>query len=276
MLKFKKIIAGTAALLVFTASAQGICKIAKRDNHTAIYSGKDLVVATTAKGNYVISSIQVNHKPYMYFAGLICYETGVKTPCNEANTPAGKCTELKAVDKDGKIVWQVKYQWRNMDVIRTIETGDYPGFKLTYDVEVTRDFPLDRVYMSLRLPPNNLYNRTGYVKNGIIQFRPHRKAEWFGILRSKTFPYITFSGDTVKEGVMIAAGNMISWNQLPATLLYSSSDKCYGTVELVYQLGKEMKKGDKHSFSVYIMPVNADNVAGNAQANFLKIKDSIK
>ena len=37
-----------------------------------------------------------------------------------------------------------------------------------------------------------------------------------------------------------------------------------------------MKKGDKHTFSVYIMPVSTGNVAGEAQANFLKIKDSIK
>ena len=276
MFESKKILTAAAALMIFTASAQGICQITKRDTHTAVYSGKDLVVATTAKGNYVISSIQVNHKPYMYFAGLTCYEEGVKTPCNEANTPAGKCTELKAENKDGKIVWQIKYQWRNMDVIRTIETGDHPGFKLTYDVTVTKDFPLSRIYMSLRFPPNNLYNRTGYVKNGIIQFRPIRKAEWFGILRSKTFPYITFSGDTVKEGAMIAAGDMTSWNKLPATLLYSTSDKAYWTVELVYQLDKTMKKGDKHTFSVYIMPVSTGNVAGEAQANFLKIKDSIK
>ena len=126
------------------------------------------------------------------------------------------------------------------------------------------------------MPARNLYTRTGYMKGGVIQFRPVKKAEWFGILRSKNFPCISFSGDTVKEGVMIAAGDMASWNRLPAVLLYSTSETCYSTVEFVYQFGKELKKGEKHSVSAFIMPINADAAAADMQENFLKLKDRIK
>ena len=264
------------AFAVSATAAEKFCKIAKRAGHTAIYSGKDMIITATAKSNYIISSFQKDHKVHLYFAGLSCMEKGVKAICNEANTPAGKCTELRAEDKDGKIFWQVKYQWRNMDVIRTIESGDYPGFKLTYDVEVTRDFNLGRLCFSFRMPQNNLYTRTGYVKNGVIQFRPLKKAEWFAILRNPHFPYVTFSGDKVDEGVMIMAGDMKSWNLLPKTLLYASTAKCYWTVEWVYQLGTQLKKGDKYSFSAYIMPVKSASVAADAQNNFLLLKDRLK
>lgn len=277
MFKFQKILsAGAAAAVTMTALASGVCKIDKRSGHTEVLSGKYRLVTSNAKGNFAVSAFSVDGKEYMYYAGLSIKEKGGKVTYNEANTPAGKCTELRADAQEGKIFWQHKYEWDFVNMIRTIETGDYPGFKLTCDIEVMRDFEFERVCMSLRLPYKNVYNRTGYIKNGIIQFRPHRKAEWFAILKNQNFPYITFSGDTVKEAVMIAAGNMASWNRLPTTLLYSTNDKCYWTAEFMYQFGKTLKKGEKHSFSVYIIPISSDNVAGEAQENFIKIKNFIK
>lgn len=277
MSKFQKImLAGLATAVSLTATAAGLCTIAKRDNHLALYNNDAMLVATAAAGNYAISSIQLKHKSFLYGLTFTCYEKGVKNPYTEARTPAGKCTELKAEAKDGKICWQVKYQWPCMDVTRTIETGDYPGFKLTYDFEVTRDFEFDKIYLSFNLPQSNVYNRSGYIKNGVFQFRPVRKAEWFGILRNRYFPYITFSGDTVNEGIMIAAGDMTSWNRLPGTLLYATTDKCYYVVQFMYQFDKVLKKGEKHSISVYVIPVSAQNTAADAAAAFLQIKDSIK
>lgn len=274
-MEFKKIF--LAALFPAVLFAQGnIYKIEKQGKYSAVYSGYNLMITATASGNYSISSFQYKHKPYMYFAGLTCYEKGVKAPCNELKTPAGKCTELRAESKDGKIFWQHKFQWRNMNVIRTIESGSYPGFKITYDVEVTRDFTLDRLYFSFRMPQNNGYIRTGYVKNGVIQFRPVKKSEWFGIQRNRDIPYITFSGDTVKEGVMIMAGDMKSWNMLPTTLLYATTSKCYWTTEFMYRLPKEQKKGNKFSLSAYVMMVNSENVAAEAQELYLQLKDQIK
>lgn len=275
MTGFKKIF--LAALIPATMFAQGnIYKFEKKDNYTAVYSGYNLLITSSVKGNFNISSFQYKHKPYMYFAGLTVYEKGVKNFCNEKNTPAGKCTELLAEAKDGKTLWKVKYQWRNMDVVRTIETGDFSGFKLTYDIEITKNFHPDRVYLSFRLPQSNLYTRTGYFKNGVIQFRPVQKSEWFGILRSSDFPCISFSGDSVKEAVMIMAGDMKSWNMLPKTLLYSTTSKCYWTVEFMYRMGKELKKGEKYTLSVYIIPVKSDTVAADMQENFLKLKERIK
>ena len=277
MSKFQKfMLAGIATAVTLTATAAGLCTIAKRDNHIALYNNDAMLVATAAGGNYAISSIQLKHRSFLYGLTFTCYEKGVKDPCSEARTPAGKCTELKAEAKDGKICWQVKDQWRNMEVIRTIETGDYPGFKLTYDFEVTNDFEFDKIYLSFNLPQSNVYNRSGYIKNGVFQFRPVRKAEWFGILRNRYFPYITFSGDTVNEGIMIAAGDMTSWNRLPGTLLYATTDKCYYVVQFMYQFDKVLKKGEKHSISVYVIPVSAKNTAADAAAAFLQIKDSIK
>ena len=257
--------------------AQGnIYKFEKKSNYSAVYSGYNMLIAATPKGNYSISSFQYKHKVHMYFAGLSVYEKGVKDPCNESKTPEGKCTELAAEANDGRILWKVKYQWRNMDVVRTIETGDFPGFKLTYDIEVTKDFQPDRVYLSFRLPQDNLYTRTGYFKNGVIQFRPVQKAEWFGIQRSKEFPCISFSGDTVNQAVIIMAGDMKSWNMLPKTLLYSTTKKCYWTVEFMYNLGKELKKGDKFTLSAYIIPSQSESVAADMQENFLKLKDRLQ
>ena len=275
MFNFKKIF--LAAFVPAALFAQGnIYKFDKKDNYTAVYSGYDLLIAATAKGNYTISSFQYKHKPHLYFAGLSVYEKGVKKSCSESSTPAGKCTELLAEAKDGKTVWKVKYQWRNMDVVRTIETGDFPGFKLTYDIEVTKDFQPDRVYLSFRLPQNNLYTRTGYFKNGVIQFRPVNKSEWFGIRKSNEFPCISFSGDTVKEAVMIMAGDMKSWNMLPKNLLYATTSKCYWTVEFMYNLGKELKKGEKYTVSAYVIPAKSNSIAADMQENFLKLKERIK
>lgn len=274
MFKFQKfMLAGLATAVTLTAAAGSI---ADRGSHVALYNNNAMLVTTGAARNYAISSFQLNQKSFLFGLTFSCYEKGVKTPCTEAGTPAGKCTEVKAEVKDGKVCWQVKYQWRNMDVIRTIETGDYPGFKLTYDFEVTNDFEFDKIYLSFNLPQNNVYNRSGYIKNGVFQFRPVRKAEWFAILRNPYFPYITFSGDTVNEGLMIAAGDMTSWNRLPNTLLYATTDKCYYVVQFMYQFDKVLKKGEKHSVSVYVIPVSAQNTAADAAAAFLQIKDSIK
>ena len=276
MFKFQKIMfAGIAASIALSAVA-GVCSISKQTNHTGVYSGDDLLVTGAASGNYPICSFQLKNKIYLYALSFSCGEKDVKPHSTEANTPAGKCTELKAEAKDGKICWQIKYQWRNMDVIRTIETGNYPGFKVTYDFEVTNDFKVDRVCLSFSLPQSNLYTRSGYIKNGVFQFRPVRKAEWFAILRNPNFPYITFSGDKVNEGLMIAAGDMTSWNRLPTTLLYATNDKCYYTVQFMYQFGQELKKGEKHSVSVYVIPVSAQNTAADAAAAYLQIKDLIK
>ena len=274
-MSFKKLFL-TALFPALLFAQSDVFKFEKKSNYTAVYSGYNLLIAATAKGNYNISSLQYRHKPHMYFAGLSVYEKGVKKPCNESSTPAGKCTELLAEAKDGKTLWKVKYQWRNMDVIRTIETGDFPGFKLTYDIEVTKDFQPDRVYLSFRLPQNNLYTRAGYFKNGVIQFRPVQKSEWFGIQRSTEFPCISFSGDTVKEAVIIMAGDMKSWNMLPKTLLYATTAKCYWTVEFMYRLGKELKKGEKYTVSAYIIPAKSESIAADMQESFLKLKERLQ
>ena len=149
----KFLFAGVFVAVSVTAAAADICKIVKWENTIGVLSGKDLLVTTSEKMNYSISSFQVDKKVYMYAAGFSCYEQGVKEPCRESNTPEGKCTELRADARDGKIFWQVKYQWRNMDVVRTIETGDFPGFKLTYDFEVTRDFQPRRIYLNSACRP---------------------------------------------------------------------------------------------------------------------------
>lgn len=273
---YEFLFAGILTMFSLTTAASAVCKIDKQAGFTGISRGKDLITTSSATKNYVISSFQLNRKTYLDFAGFSCYEKGVKEPCSEANTPAGKCTELRSEARDGKIIWKLKYQWRNLAVVRTIEAGKFPGFKLTYDIEVTRDFQADRIYLSFRLPKENRYIRTGYLKNGVIQFRPVKKPEWFGIQRSKDFPYIFFSGDTVKEGVMIMAGDLTSWNRLPNTLLYSSTAKCYWTVEFMYRFGRILKKGARHSVSVYIIPIDADNPAADAEGNFRKLRNVIR
>ena len=273
---YKLLFAGFLTVFSLTAAASAVCKIEKQAGFTGIYRGKDLITTSSATKNYVISSFQLNRKTYLESAGFSCYEKGVKEPCSEANTPAGKCTELRVDAREDKIIWKLKYRWRNLAVARTIEAGKFPGFKLTYDIEVTRDFQADRIYLSFRLPKENRYIRTGYLKNGVIQFRPLKKSEWFGIQRSKDFPYIFFSGDTVKEGVMIMAGDLTSWNRLPNTLLYSSTAKCYWTVEFMYRFGRILKKGARHSVSVYIIPIDADNPAADAEGNFRKLRNVIR
>ena len=141
MFKFQKILfAGAAAAVTMTALASGVCKIDKRSGHTEVLSGKYRLVTSNAKGNFAVSAFSVDGKEYMYYTGLSIKEKGGKVTYNEANTPAGKCTELRADAQEGKIFWQHKYEWDFVNMIRTIETGDYPGFKLTCDIEVTHHY----------------------------------------------------------------------------------------------------------------------------------------
>ncbi len=233
-----------------------------------------LYFGTSAANFGAVSSLQDKGRIFLMGVNFSCQDAAGKYE-SDSNTPAAKTKVLEKSFKAGYAVWKVQYDWEYITMTRTVEVAnDLPGVKFTYDYEVRKDFKSKRLYASFR-PPKHDYNLTGYMKGSVMQFRPAVKDEWFGILRSRKFPFITFSGDG-KGGVMIAAANKASWDQLPGMLLYASNKKAYWTAEFMYQQNKELKKGEKGSYSFHIVPLNGKDTAADVAAIYETLKDTIK
>ena len=273
MFSFNKACAAAlfTAVSIFTLIANEPITVQKEANYSAITHDSFMMITGPAKSAYAISSLQQKGQIYLNHFCISCQTSDGKLE-TESKTPANRVKEIQLDVNKG--VWKVQYDWDNIIVIRTIEFGNYPGLKVTYDYEVKKDFKSKRIYCSFGMP-QNAYNLTGYMNNSVMQFRAVQKGEWFGINRNTDFPYITFSGkDTY--GVMILAGSWKSWNELPGMLLYASTDQYYYTAEFMYQQSKELKKGDKGCYSFYIMPVDARNAALNAAELYARLKNDIK
>ena len=59
-------LADIATAVTLSAAASGLCTIADRGNHVALYNNNAMLVTTGAARNYVISSFQLNQKSFLF------------------------------------------------------------------------------------------------------------------------------------------------------------------------------------------------------------------
>ncbi|OQA84722.1 MAG: hypothetical protein BWY31_02294 [Lentisphaerae bacterium ADurb.Bin242] len=226
------------------------------------------------KSNYIVSSLQMKQQVFLSRFSFLCQTSDGKTE-DERSVPAENVKETVRHKEKGKLTWVLESKWKFLNLKRTVALGDFPGVKVTYEFEVTEDFRPRRLYLSFYMPQEK-YRVTGYKKNSVTQFRKAVKSEWFGILRSPHFPYITFSDKDVEYGLMILAADVSSWERLPGMLLYSTVKDAYSSTEFMYYQNQDMKKGMKGSFSFYLIPVPGKNAAVEADEIYARLKDTIR
>lgn len=238
----------------------------ERDGLAMNFGGKN--------SNYIVSSLQMKQQIFLSKFSFLCQASDGKTE-DERSVPPENVKETIRQKEKGNLTWVLESRWNFLNLKRTVALGDFPGVKITYEFEVTKDFRSGRIYLRFYMPQEK-YRVTGYKKNSVTQFRKSVKSEWFGILRSPHFPYITFSGEEAEYGLMILAADVSSWERLPGMLLYSTVKDAYSSTEFMYYQNQEMKKGMKGSFSFYLIPVPGKTAATEADEIYAKLKNTIR
>ena len=271
MFKIKSAFCVLLPAMAFTVFANGKTVFQEHPQYFSIRQGPITMIA--GKTNCEVNSLQIKRQIFLSGISFICQRTDGQTE-TEKTIPAGKIRETVRSSQNEMFVWSVESEWKFLNLKRTVTLGNFPGFKFTYEFDITEDFTLKRLYLKFVMPKEK-YQYTGYLKKSVMQFRKAEKSEWFGILRNSFFPYITFFG---KEpyGVMILAADRDSWDQLPTTLLYNSGPDSYSSTEFIYFPKQPMKKGDRKKLSFYIIPVSGKSAAADAADIYAELKNNIR
>ena len=238
----------------------------ERDGFVINFGGKS--------SNYIVCSLQMKQQVFLSKFSFVCQTSDGKTEEERSVSPENVKETIRRKEK-GNLTWVLESRWKFLNLRRTVALGDFPGARITYEFEVTEDFRSKRIYLDFYMPQGK-YMIAGYKKNSVTQFRKAVKSEWFGILRSPHFPYITFSGEEAEYGLMILAADVFSWERLPGMLLYSTVNDAYSSTAFMYYQNQDMKKGMKGSFSFYLIPVPGKTAATEADEIYTELKNTIR